>query len=55
MIEGFSGILALQVVHRYAAPGLVQLECYALLDAKLSAIKLTAIRVAKLKNPAVGG
>ena len=54
-VEGFSGILALQVVHRYTAPGLVQLECYGLLDPKLSAIKLTAIRVAKLKNQPVGG
>lgn len=55
VIEGFSGILALQVVHRYTAPGLVQLECHGLLDPTLSAIKLTAVRVAKLKNQAVGG
>ncbi len=54
-VEGFSGTLALQVVHRYKAPGLVQLECYGMLDPKLSAIKLTAIRVAKLKNQPVGG
>ena len=54
-VEGFSGTLALQVVHRYTAPGLVQLECYGLLQPKLSAIKLTAIRVAKLKNQPVGG
>jgi hypothetical protein len=54
-VEGFSGTLALQVVHRYTAPGLVQLECYAMLEPKLTAIKLTAIRVAKLKNQPVGG
>jgi hypothetical protein len=54
-VEGFSGTLALQVVHRYKAPGLVQLECYGMLDPKLSAIKLTAIRVTKLKNQQVGG
>jgi hypothetical protein len=54
-VEGFSGILALQVVHRYAAPGLVQLECYGMLEPKLSHIKLTAIRVSKLKNQPVGG
>jgi hypothetical protein len=54
-VEGFSGTLALQVVHRYTAPGLVQLECYAMLDPTLSAIKLTATRVAKLKNQPVGG
>jgi hypothetical protein len=54
-VEGFSGTLALQVVHRYTTPGLVQLECYAMLEAKLSSIKLTAIRVAKLKNQQVGG
>jgi hypothetical protein len=54
-VEGFSGTLALQVVHRYTAPGLVQLECYAMLAPKLSAIKVTAIRVAKLKNQPVGG
>lgn len=54
-VSGFSGILALQVVHRYKAPGLVQLECYGLLEAKVSAIKITAIRVSKLKNQPVGG
>jgi hypothetical protein len=54
-VEGFSGTLALQVVHRYPAPGLVQLECYGLLQPTLSDIKLTAIRVAKLKNTPVGG
>ena len=54
-VEGFSGVLALQVVHRYKSPGLVQLECYGMLEPKLSAIKLTAIRVAKLKNQPVGG
>jgi hypothetical protein len=54
-VEGFSGTLALQVVHRYTSPGLVQLECYAMLAPTLSAIKLTAIRVAKLKNQPVGG
>jgi len=54
-VEGFSGTLALQVVHRYTTPGLVQLECYAMLAPKLSHIKLTAIRVAKLKNQPVGG
>ena len=55
VVEGFSGTLALQVVHRFSAPGLVQLECYGLLDPKMSAIKLTATRVAKLKNQPVGG
>ena len=54
-VEGFSGTLALQVVHRYTAPGLVQLECYGLMAPKLSAVKLTATRVAKLKNQPVGG
>jgi hypothetical protein len=54
-VEGFSSTLALQVVHRYTTPGLVQLECYAMLEAKLSSIKVTAIRVAKLKNQQVGG
>jgi hypothetical protein len=54
-VDGFSGTLALQVVHRYTTPGLVQLECFSILEAKLSAIKLTAIRVAKLKNQPVGG
>jgi hypothetical protein len=54
-VEGFSGTLALQVVHRYTSPGLVQLECYAMLDPKLTGIKLTAIRVTKLKNQQVGG
>ena len=54
-VEGFSGTLALQVVHHVTTPGLVQLECYAMLEPKLSAIKLTAIRVAKLKNQPVGG
>ena len=54
-VEGFSGTLALQVVHRYTAPGLVQLECYGILEPKLSHIKLTAVRVAKLKNQPVGG
>jgi hypothetical protein len=54
-VEGFSGTLALQVVHRYTSPGLVQLECYAMLQPTLSAIKITAIRVAKLKNQPVGG
>ena len=54
-VEGFSGTLALQVVHRYTTPGLVQLDCYGMLEPKLSAIKLTAIRVSKLKNQPVGG
>jgi hypothetical protein len=54
-VEGFSGTLALQVVHRHTSPGLVQLECYAMLALKLSDIKPTAIRVAKLKNQPVGG
>jgi hypothetical protein len=54
-VSGFSGTLALQVVHRYATPGLVQLECFGLLEPKLSAIKITAIRVAKLKNQPVSG
>jgi hypothetical protein len=54
-VEGFSGTLALQLVHRYKAPGLVQLECYGMLEPKLSSIKLTALRVAKLKNQPVGG
>jgi hypothetical protein len=53
--EGFSSTLALQVVHHYTAPGLVQLECWGMLQPKLSAIKLTAIRVSKLKNQPVGG
>ena len=54
-VSGFSGTLALQVVHGYTAPGLVQLECFGILEAKLSAIKITAIRVAKLKNQPVAG
>jgi hypothetical protein len=54
-VSGFSGTLALQVVHRYTTPGLVQLECFGLLDPKLGAIKITAIRVTKLTNQAVGG
>jgi hypothetical protein len=54
-VEGFSGILSLQVVHRYTTPGLVALECYGLLSPKLSDIKITAIQVAKLKNQAVSG
>ena len=54
-VDGFSGTLALQVVHRYTTPGLVQLECHGVLDPKLSTIKLTAIRVEKLKNQPVGG
>ena len=54
-VSGFSSTLALQVVHRYTAPGLVQLECYGLLEPKLRDIKLTAIRVTKLKNQPVGG
>ena len=48
-------VLALQVVHRYAGPGLVQLQCYGLLEPTLTQIKLTAVRVAKLKNQSVGG
>jgi hypothetical protein len=48
-------VSALQVVHRYKAPGLVQLECFGILEAKLSSIKLTAIRVSSLKNQPVGG
>lgn len=54
-IEGFSGTLALEVVHHYITPGLVQLECYGLLQPKVSDIKITAIRVAKLKNQPVTG
>ncbi|MEN3280734.1 MAG: hypothetical protein V7607_1874 [Solirubrobacteraceae bacterium] len=54
-VSGFSATLALQVVHSYTTPGLVQLECVGLLAAKLSAIKITAIRVAKLKNQPVAG
>ena len=54
-VSGFSGALALQVVHSYATPGLVQVECYGLLEPKLSDIKITAIRVAKLKNQPVTG
>jgi hypothetical protein len=54
-VSGFSGALSLQVVHSYKTPGLVQVECYGLLEPKLSDIKITAIRVAKLKNQAVTG
>lgn len=54
-VAGFSGTLALQVVHRYTAPGLVQLECYGLESPTLSAIKLDATRIAKLKNQPVSG
>jgi hypothetical protein len=54
-VEGFSGALAMQVVHRYTTPGLVQLECWGLLQPTLHAIKLTAIRVSKFTNQAVGG
>jgi hypothetical protein len=54
-VSGFSGTLALQVVHGYTSPGLVQLECFGMLTAKLRHIKITAIRVAKLKNQAVSG
>jgi hypothetical protein len=54
-VSGFSGTLALQVVHGYTTPGLVQLECFGILSAKVSAIKITAIRVAKLKNQPVTG
>ena len=53
--DGFSSVLALQVVHRYTGPGLVQLQCYGLLEPKLANIKVTAVRVAKLKNQSVGG
>lgn len=54
-VSGFSGTLALQVVHGFTTPGPVQLECYGLLAAKVSDIKITAIRVAKLKNQPVTG
>ena len=54
-ISGFSGTLALQVVHSYTTPGLVQLECFGLLEPKLRDIKITAIRVAKLNNQPVTG
>jgi hypothetical protein len=54
-VEGFSGTLALEVVHRYKTPGLVQLECYGAHQPQLTDIKLTAVRVTKLKNQAVGG
>lgn len=54
-VSGFSGTLSLQVVHGYTTPGLVQLECFGILAAKVSAIKITAIRVAKLKNQPVTG
>jgi hypothetical protein len=54
-VSGFSAVVALQVVHRYKAPGVVQLECFGMLEAKLSSIKLAAIRVSKLKNQPVGG
>jgi hypothetical protein len=54
-VSGFSGTLALQVVHGYTTPGLVQLECFGILVAKVRDIKITAIRVAKLKNQPVTG
>jgi hypothetical protein len=54
-VSGFSGALSLQVVHSYKTPGPVQVECYGLLEPKLSDIKITAIRVAKLKNQPVTG
>jgi hypothetical protein len=54
-VSGFSGSIALQVVHSYATPGLVQVECYGLLEPKLSDVKITAIRVAKVKNQPVTG
>lgn len=53
--SGFSGILALQLVHRFTKPGLVQLACYGLLQPKVREVKITAVRVAKLTNEPVSG
>jgi hypothetical protein len=53
-VDGFSGTLAVQVVHRYTFPGIVQLECIGLLQPKLSDIKITAVRVSMIKNKPAG-